>query len=135
MGTATSGGQDEGGEPQLQRGAEVSPHHGHRRLAEVDGATEVAAQDVPEEHAVLDGQRPVEAQVPPDAQDLARRRVGRQEERHRVAGEPHDHEHHGGHQPQRDQRAEDPVADEGEEPAHGEGPLTPGLSPSGEGRG
>jgi hypothetical protein len=85
----------------------------------VDGPAEVAAQDIAEEDAVLHGQRPVEAQVAPHPHDLARRRVGRQEQRHGITAQAHHDEDHGGDQPERDQRAEEPVGEKGQESAHG----------------
>ena len=123
MGTRDEGGEHEGGEAQLERGGEVAPHHRKRGLAKVDGAAEVAAQDVSEEHPVLHGQRPIEAQLGAHAEDLAAGRVGRQQQGHGVAGQPHDDEHHGRDEPQRDQRAKSRWARYGRNPRIGQ-PLT-----------
>ena len=84
----------------------------------MDRAAEVAAREVGEEDHVLHGQRPVEPQLGAHAEDLAARRVGGQEQRHRIAGQAHDDEDHGGHEPERDEGAEEPVTEERNESAH-----------------
>ena len=63
------------------------------------------------------------------------RRVGGQQQRHRIAGQAHDHEDHGGHEPERDEGAEEALTEERDESAHS-GDLAATLSPClrGEGR-
>jgi hypothetical protein len=48
-------------ERQFGAGRQVAHHHSPGRLAEVDRAAEVAAQETAQEHRVLHGQGPVEA--------------------------------------------------------------------------
>ena len=93
-------------------------------------AAEVAAQDVAQEHRVLHGQRAVEAEILGDPLVLAARGIGRDQQRHRIAGQTHDHEDHGGDQPERDERPEQPRAEEPDERAHdgGRGRGAPAAS-------
>ena len=117
-GTATSSGQAEGGECELGGGRQVAHHHAPGRLAEVNGATEVTAQDVADEHRVLHGQRAVETEILGDALVLAARGIRWDQQRHRITGQTHDHEDHGGDQPEGDERPEQPRAEEPDERAH-----------------
>jgi len=84
----------------------------------VDGAAEVAPRQVGEKYAVLHGQRPVEPELGPHPEDLAARRVRREQQGHRIAGQAHDDEDYRRDQPERDESAEEPVAEERKEPAH-----------------
>jgi hypothetical protein len=117
--------QDEGCETQLERGEDVAADDGECRLAEVQRPAEVEPERVAEEDRVLDGQRPVEAQLAPHPLHLAPRRVGRQEERHGIAREAHDDEDDRGDEPEGDQRAEEPLGEEREESAHDYGAPSP----------
>ena len=87
-------------------------------LAEMDGAPEVTAQRVAEEHAVLHGQRSIDTELARDARVLAPRRVGRQQQRDRIAREPHDHEHDGGDQPHGDESPCEAGGEEADDRAH-----------------
>ena len=52
---------------------------------EPDGLAEVTPHEIPEEHRVLHGQGPVQAQLRAQPEYLALRRVGREEERGGIA--------------------------------------------------
>jgi len=121
-GTATRAAKKKAVRSELEGRAEVAAHDGERRLAEVERAAEITPDDVLEKDRVLHGERPVEAQVLPDAHDLARGRIGREEQRHGVARQAHHHEDHGGDEPERDQRSQEPLAEKREETSHGEAP-------------
>src|SRR5207244_13427593 len=128
------GGEEEGGRTASERREEVSAHDGERRLAERERASEIAPDDVLEKDRVLHGERTVEAQILPDAHDLARGRVGRKEQGHRIARQPHNDEDHGGDQPERDERSQEALAEEREETSHGGSPLIPPSPRPGKGR-
>src|SRR5882724_11873041 len=114
--------EEKGGETQLEGRGNVAAHHGKSGLAEVQGAAEVELQGVTEKDRVLDGERAIEPELAAHALHLADGSVGGQEERHGVAGKPHDDEDDGGDEPEGDQGAEEPLDDEREKSAHGEAP-------------
>ena len=87
----------------------------------MDRAPEVAPHDVSEEDAVLDGERAVEAEVVPHPLHLGDGRVRGQEERDGIPRQPHDHEDHGGDEPEGDERPQQPVGEEAAEAAHAAG--------------
>src|SRR5437763_1003250 len=62
--------------------------------------------------------RAMEAHLAPHAVDLAGRRVGRQQQRHGIAREPHDDEDDGGDEPHRDERSQELRSQEAEDAAH-----------------
>src|SRR5580765_1090705 len=111
--------QGERGEAELEGRGQIVEDHSGGRLAEMDGLAKIPVHDVAEEDRVLHGERAVQAELGADAGKLALRRVGRQQERHRIARQPHDHEDDGRDEPESDRRAEEPRGEKGKEPAHG----------------
>src|SRR5213594_1454650 len=113
--------EDERRQAELECRRQVAEYHAKGGLAKVDRPAEVPAENVAEEDNVLHRQGTVEAELGADAEDLAARGVGRQEQRHGIARQAHDHEDDGRDEPERDRRAEESGAEEREEPAHRRG--------------
>jgi len=73
----------------------------------VDRAAEIPLEDVAEKDGVLHGQRTVEAELGPHPEDLAARRVGREQQRDGIARQSHDDEDDGGDEPEGDRGNEE----------------------------
>jgi hypothetical protein len=84
----------------------------------VERSAEIELEGVPEEDRILHGQRPIEAELTPHTFHFADGRVGREEKRDGIAGEAHDHEDHGGDEPQSDEGAKEPLGEERKHSAH-----------------
>ena len=129
MGKATSSARRERGETELEGRGQIVEDDAGGRLAEMDGLTEIPVHDVAEEDRVLHRQRAVQAELGADAGKLALRRVGREQERHRIARQPHDDEDDGRDEPESDRRAEEPRGEKGKSPRMGNGAEPRGLRP------